>query len=86
VRRFLAAWPERDLPEESIRSWLTLTIEEDSDGPMLVASLLGHTISFGVPTDQSIEQVADELADHLADNAEGDRWTGGGDAWREWKP
>jgi len=81
---FFAAWPDRDIPDERIRSSLRLVIESDADGRALVVQALGSTISFGFAAGDPVERVADELARHLAEQAEGDRWSGG--AWREYEP
>jgi hypothetical protein len=86
LARFLAAWPERDVPIETIEASLDVSIEAEASGPMLYVRLLGGRTGFGF--DGSAEEAAktaDELADHFAYNAEGDRWIGG-EGWREYRP
>ncbi len=81
--RFLGAWPQRDVSEEVIRESLRLTTTDEKDGQMLVAELLGHEVGFGFEPGDDLGDLADELADHIAENAEDDRWVGGG--WREYR-
>ena len=86
LARFLAAWPERDVSIEAIEASLDVSIEPESDGPMLYVRLLGGTTGFGFDgSNQGAIKAADELAEHLEYNAEGDRWIGG-DGWREYRP
>ena len=67
---------------KQIEASLDVSIEPESDGPMLYVRLLGGTTGFGFDgSNQGAIKAADELAEHLEYNAEGDRWIGG-DGWR----
>jgi hypothetical protein len=47
-------------------------------------NFLGYDLIVGVDDETNLRSQLDELAVHLADNAEGDRWVGGG-GWREYR-
>jgi hypothetical protein len=85
LSRFLQAWPDRDLPEDFIRSTLELRLSSEDDGPVVVVRLLGYTTSVGFDgSHEGAVETVDEIAEHLAENAEGDRWTDR-DGWREYR-
>ena len=67
---FLEEWPERDVPEDELRTSLELTVTADA----VTAKLLGHEVTYaGIEPGEDLTDVVDDLAAHLADNAEGDR-------------
>ena len=84
--RFLAAWPERDLPVEAIAASLAVRLAVEDGEPMLYVSLVGRTVGFGFDGSGSgATEAAVGIAENLAYDAEGDRWIRGG-AWREYRP
>jgi hypothetical protein len=84
-RRFLDAWPERDVSEEIIRSGLDLAVSSDDEGSLLTIRLLGRIVTVGFDgSERAAVEVVDDLAINLADDAEEDRWVGG-DRWREYR-
>lgn len=84
---FLAAWPERNEPIESIERSLAFSFGYRDGQRWLVVKHWGggHEIELDDDDDlEALEALVEDIARNAAENAEGDRWAMG--AWREWKP
>jgi hypothetical protein len=87
--RFLAAWPERDLPVEMFRDNLSISAREVEGGSMVHVQFLGSKAWFGPFTPEEIagaelQESLDFLAASYAEDEESNRWFSRG-GWRGWK-